>query len=113
MSIVQKIIVFRLHDFLKTVIFSVGLSFNIAALTTIFWKKCVTKTELKKVTMIPYSAASDSKIIFFIGTSKQSNDFDLFGLHISNSGYWRPTNPEFELKNPPKLEKDPLQCRVL
>jgi len=30
MSIVQKIIVFRLHDFLKTIIFSVGLSFNIA-----------------------------------------------------------------------------------
>jgi hypothetical protein len=32
----------------------------------------------------PHSAGWDSKIIFFIGTAKQRNDF--YQLHISNPG---------------------------
>ena len=68
---------------------------------------------MKKGTIIPYSAVSNSKIIFFIGSSKQRNDFDQLGFHIANSGYRRPTNPEFELKNATEFEKDPLQSRIL
>ena len=56
-----------------------------------------------------HSAGRDSKIIFFIGSSKQRNDFNQLWLHIANPGYRRPTNPMFELKNPTELKKDPLQ----